>query len=592
MLQVVREALTPQECDAIAASCARVPDGAADPDEASKKDKEAVRSEVSYHKTSTANLIHAFLGNVPVGVVLVGAGGMTLYKFKYDASDAKTVGFIKDKVLDCRDGEHAVHEMAPFMRSEYLAQCKEEMDLYALSLSRRGTTLKLDVEHGELRRLCIAMSSDFSGTAVLLAKNSQMSLVCDVNKGLLRCKLLDAQGSFLASASHDWFHFSDMLSLSATNVDNVQGLLGVLQQQTRMLRPKGIIRSETDNVYEMYRNTDNKLATGVSIIRSLGLVYTKKNTGSTHKGFATKTEHRNFVSQNCLKPSSDVDRIGGAFESVNLKRSTSQALPNTPVKISCNFSSTLRYAIAHQNKELSDVLTMQFHQNLEQVSSTLLSGIACCVSNKVPLGGFAQPCKMAILANASDFNTSEHHNIELRRMNVCRHAMGTNQHTIKLNQNYSVSDIWVHVCDNGSCVFSVHTERNLVCVHLSSVSTVQPFAPRYKASVLRDRSTGSVFKTDIGPEVRNCTTFSLRRAAVELAHINTACVQNPGTSLQHEHRFLRSCWFSANIDKLAEMYPSRSSDAEYCAYASQLSNMAKAPLSSCNYWCTVPFCDK
>jgi hypothetical protein len=552
------------------------------------------------------SIIKLYNGEYPHGIIVKEPNkGSVMFKFHYGGNEKKLTKFIKSTLFRYDSIDHIIDFVNPLLIPASLGNTKEEDDTYNVSLclthnTNKTSMLNIDVEHSELQRIRKVVHSNSNVKGMLMAKNDELSVRCDVDHMMIKCNLNDNDGKLLASISHDWSPFSDLVQYTRPMVSNIQGLQTLLQQKTRMLHPCSSVNAETETLYEMYNTCSDRLALGVSVIKSMKLISVDKE-GKTTDAIT----NQNWVNSSCgITTSSkilddiDHDQSVGANE-------TDEIVKDQEPKISCLFSGSVRYAIAHKNKDITRIFMDNYGLTIEQVTSVLLSGIGSSASHSVPLNGFGTPCKQAMLLNNMNFVHTPTRSLELRRMNACRHAMGTDMDTFKINQNFIDATVFIHICNNdhGSCVFSVNNIRNLISVYLSPESHNKDYADivaqknvsfssqqahardeygNAANSLMRFRCVLSDIQDDDKP-------FNIHKAATQLAHLNTACIQNPTTALGKSLRYLRSCWFNTQILKLGIIYPKTVDDINYCRMTAKLKNMAKSTVGSSHFWDMVPF---
>ena len=263
---------------------------------------------------------------------------------------------------------------------------------------------------------------------------------------------------------------------------------------------------------------------------------------------------------------------------------------DTKTNISCFDSATIRYAIASENPELQHALTNEHNMNMEDITIMLMSGVSSCVSSKIEEINTQKPCQNAFLINGIDFPFSSQSSLDFQRMDACRHSMGLEEEKwfFKLQQNYVHDDIFVHIYGRcGACVFSKIKNNKKIPYSVYIFSNGKNNDENIRR---RTRSDQTMSSMQVMSSIKDVETFSLHRAALQLAHINAACLQNPYTQLSTAHRYLRTCWLETHLHKLATVYPMTVHDIGYCTVASKLSRMAKTPIEACNFWYLVPFC--
>jgi hypothetical protein len=541
-------------------------------------------------------MLNVMQSELPYGIVLQKGkdSKQFLYKFNYHREDITAIDFLHKSLFNCLTVDHAIQMMNPLLQSDMGQIVRNNSSTYDVSLLVDGKPLSIAVEHGEVKEMCHSLQSSVKLDNVLVAKNCELSLHTNVLCNSIMCEVRDSGGDFLASIAHDWSPFADLVQVSKCGVSQIRGMQTLLQQKTRMIHPTSCIASETNSIMEMYNTSSNRLEIAVSIIKAMKLTNVRASIGHHHK----------WVNDNCEITTSTA---AANYPLVQPKAREKQG------KITCIFSGSVRYAIAHVNKDITNVLMSKHGMTIDEVTSVLMAGIGSCKSRSIPECGFQFPCKVSFVVNNTDLQGESGSAVELRRMNACRHAMGTNLNTFKIVQKYIDHDIYVHICntDNGSCVFSIDNMRNIVSVSLSQlrpthststpteVSNTVTKPPVYSVRKMLARkketefhkvftNTTSSYRQNMA-EVEDVPQFSMRNAAIQLAHINAACLQNPDSSLKHSHHYLRSCWFSKNMQKLRTLYPTTENNVEYCATASKLGNMAKLPLYAAHYWCMVPF---
>jgi hypothetical protein len=526
---------------------------------------------------------------LPYGVLVHDANTRTIcYKFSYDENTVKSMRSITSIMYHCRNAEHVQQYMTPFLCSMQPPPPKVESDLYAISLRLSNTNLDIDVEHSELKQVCHLIKNKPTVGNMMVARNDQLSVYFESKGNEIKYNVYNAAETLLVTSTHDWSPFSDIVQVTKQPVDGVQGMMQLVQQNTRMLHSTCMLTSEHEHMYDMYHTCRDKLQLAVSIIHSMKLV----SNSTTHEGMGKESVSRKWVRECC-------DVTQGTVSPTN--RPTPTASPSGiehKNKITCSFSSSIRYDIAHKNKAITNLLqSPQYGMNIEQITAILLGGIGSTSSSSIPSHGFETPCKQAFVTNATDFPYATDAHLEKQRMNACRHSMGTNANTFKIVQSYVDWDVYVHVCnDGGSCVFSRYSDRNIVSVHLTSANntteTQRPWRPgRFSTKIQTTQGGNNMMQFRCAlDEVQYQHRFSLRKAAIQLAHLNAACLQNPQTALQMEHRYLRSCWFTTQMQTLALQFPDTVSDVQYCTIAAKLSNMAKTSLDSTNFWYMVPYC--
>jgi hypothetical protein len=552
--------------------------------------KEVIEDGVSYSCEVNENktIMKVYNGADPYGVVLKEEHKRPImYKFCYRVDDTIATKFIESTLFKCRSVDHIMQHVNPLLQSAVVLDAKQENDLYKVSLNMRTKTgtnvLSIDVEHAELKRLCSVLRDQTIAHGVLMAKNSDLSVYCDLDDNMIKFTLHDNKDNLLASIGHDWSPFSDMIQHTEASVSDMQGLQTLLQQQTRMFHSSSCVTAENESMSEMYRTCNNKLHMGASVISKMGLI-----SDGISKKDEVSSENRDWVTKRC----------GLRVMSVPLDKSMQKMkIKDDKTKISCFFSGSVRYAIAHKNQEVTNVLVNQHGMSIEDVTAMLMSGIASCANSGIEATYNEKPCKKALLLNSIDFPLRLESSIETRRMNACRHTMGTTMNTFKLQQNYLEDDIFVHICknDGGSCVFSKNIIKNIVSVYLSVNNTAVHNSAKYVArkTVAFERTSAEndlMRFRNVMSDIEHVDEFSLHRAALQLAHINSACLQNPGTQLSIAHHYLRSCWLKTHLYKLGVIYPNTVNDIKYCTSAAKLSSMGKTPIGSSNFWYMVPFC--
>ena len=547
----------------------------------------------------------------PVALIIGSMSDMTLYQFNAASLPAD------DALLTCTSASHTKELLKPLLQHSHLSSHKSALETYNVAATIADTPMQIDVEHFGLVQSGSDSLASSQGDVVgsVIAQNNQLQVLLNVGNNGIACSLLTTHDSALcAHISHDWSPLSDVIQVVDGKVKGLIGLQSLLQQKTRMFVPTTTVNIETDptQILHTSANHNNNLDIPIAVMQAMSLFRCKDEPFPLDKT-------NSWVNYSCGIASN---------RTRNQINAQTNAQINAPIEkqndtqIQCLFSASVRYAIAHQNRNITAVMCNNHGMDLQGVTNTLLSGIAFCLraESVVAPGGAppvnAPPCRYVPVINRSDF-AGGGDDLEKRRMHSCRHAMGTDKNTFKIQHDLCSSDIYAHICKDGGCVFSLNEPRNMVGVFLPPAEKTpeKKLPPEYNPekppvdiplSNAREQkhfsasnrygntavSNGMVpYRCIVGKiEADSVKPFNLRNAAINLAYINTACLQNPSTQLAKAHRYLRSCWLHTELLRLKETFPDSTCNVQYCTTASKLSNMAKLPLHSTNFWCTVPYC--